>query len=206
MAVTVHDTDTAGPVVGCGPGNGTGNGMGCSSGIGTGGGGCGPGNGTGNGMGCNSGYGIYMGSWTGNSTNTACIDTGELALSNYCAQLRGGMVPVTLTITTGDGGTVIGFLVTGATARFSSQINPSLAANGDLILTGTPSPASNGVFTYTLTAWDSVANGNTMTGTWSMTITSPQSNGSANMQWSLTGLTHAASSSRMSFGANPVGP
>jgi hypothetical protein len=195
-------------VCSCNDGNRAGYGYGGGMGPGTG-GGCGPGNGTGDGMGCGGGMGVYLGTWTGSSTNTACVDTGELAASNFCAQLRAGMVPLTLTLLNGSGGAVTGSLaITGGNTRFSGQVSPSIGASGDLALTGSLSTASSGPFTSTLTAWDSVAKGNTMTGTWSMTVTSSQSDGSANTQWSLAGVTQtkSGSASPMAFGANPVGP
>src|SRR5579864_4049834 len=137
---------------GYGPRYGYGGGPGSGMGAGTG-GGCGPGTGTGDGMGC-SGMGMYMGSWMGDSTNTACIDTGALATSHYCAQLLGQVVPLTLTVMNGKGGAVTGSLaITGTHARFSGQFDPSVTASGDLTLTGTLSTEANGTGTSTLTAW-----------------------------------------------------
>jgi hypothetical protein len=154
------------------------------------------------GGGANSGANVYVGTWSGNVTNTSCTDSGG---SNFCARLGGETVSFTLRVP----GNVPSFVQVGGTGLpFSGTLTPSLAGNGDLILTGNLGNGANPSLTFAVSAWDSAVAASAMTGGWNMTITSSTAPGTTTTSWALSGVTQTSTSATAASedNDNPVGP
>jgi hypothetical protein len=119
----------------------------CGSAAGGGeGGGGGNGGGVGNGGNGGTVSGAYNGTWSGNTTNTSCADTAGFTTANYCAQLRGAVVPMTLDIVQGPASAtpcvtisnapLFGNAQGGCATSTTPKIIATVGSGGDLMFTG----------------------------------------------------------------------
>ena len=132
----------------------------------------------------------YQGTWTGNTTNTACTDIAGFASINYCSQGLRTTRPLTLSLTQ-TGLTIVGTMTKSeAGGQVSGTVAGGVGSGGDITLTGTLTGLSSGAnLVVTLLSWNSLATGPNMTGIGAANVTSQQILGIATVQWSFTGVT-----------------
>jgi hypothetical protein len=129
---------------------------------------------------------LYQGNWAGTATVIACTDLVGFTSAGYCASNLGTTQQVTLNLTQS------GLTVSGSMSKseggslLSGPISGTTGIAGDITLTGILVGVVNSSnVALALISWNSYANGASMTGTWAGTVTSPQTLGSATLQWSL---------------------
>jgi len=130
----------------------------------------------------------YQGTWTGNTVNVAC--TSISGFDSYCAQGGGSGQAIGLSLT--QSALVLSGVLTKAEpgGSLSGAVNGLIGPGGDITLRGTLTGVSNGAnISSMIISWNSLATGNTMTGSWATNVTSPQILGIATVQWSLRGMT-----------------
>jgi len=130
---------------------------------------------------------VYQGAWTGTTRVLACTDVDGFQAAGYCASTLGTSSAVALTLSQ-SAATVSGTLSkTEADGTLSGSVSGTIGASGDITLKGTLNGTARGsAFQLTLISWNSLATGQSMTGSWSATVTSPQSSGLATVQWLVT--------------------
>ncbi len=129
---------------------------------------------------------VYSGNWIGTARVLACTEISGFQANGFCAANLGTTNSVTLilaqagsslsgTMTKSQGANVLNGTVTGA-----------IGAGGDCTFTGTLGGLADGVnLQLSIVSWNSLADGATMTGNWTVNITSPQITGIATLQYSL---------------------
>jgi hypothetical protein len=139
---------------------------------------------------------VYGGTWAGSVTVTGCSGLVGFAADSYCSQVLGSMQAFTmsLTQTNGNVGDVVAGTFTkgeGGNILSGSVSDGNLGTGGDMGgLTGLLAGVADGVnLSLTLTSWNSLVSGTSMTGVWGASITSPQIPGVATVTYSLTNVT-----------------
>ena len=132
----------------------------------------------------------YQGEWSGTTTMTACTDLADFENGGYCAQRLGRSQQLLMSLTQSNLGVSGPIYKTEAGGQVSGTVVGSIGANGDLVqLAGTLTGVVNGAsLSSKLIAWNSLATGSSMTGTWATTVTSAQVVGIVTEQWSFTGI------------------
>jgi hypothetical protein len=141
---------------------------------------------------------VYGGTWAGSVTVVGCTDLFGFTASGYCSRTLGAIQAFTmsLTQTNGDAGDQISGTFTkgeGSNTLSGSVSDGNVGSGGDVGgLTGLLAGVADGVnLSMTLTSWNSLVTGNTMTGVWTANVTSPQIAGAATVRYSLTNVTLA---------------
>lgn len=130
---------------------------------------------------------IYQGSWIGTAKVLACTDLAGFLSNGYCAKNLGTVNTITLSMTQ-SGAAVSGTITKSEGANLlNGSITGPIGAGGDITLTGTLAGLASGSnLQLSVISWNSLADGASMTGSWSGNITSPQILGIATLQWSLS--------------------
>jgi hypothetical protein len=139
---------------------------------------------------------VYGGTWTGNVTVTGCNDLVAFTAANYCSRIMGTTQAFTMTLTqtNSNTGNVVSGTFTkgeGGNTLSGSVSGGNFGGGGDLGgLAGLLAGVADGVnLSLTLTSWNSLVTGATMTGGWGANVTSPQIPGAASVRYSLTNMT-----------------
>jgi hypothetical protein len=139
---------------------------------------------------------VYGGTWAGSVKVIGCNGLVGFAADGYCSQILGSTQAFTmsLTQTNGNVGDVVAGTFTkgeGGNILSGSVADGNLGTGGDMGgLTGLLAGVADGVnLSLTVTSWNSLVNGTSMTGVWGASITSPQIPGVATVMYSLTNVT-----------------